>query len=188
MHSKLILNNNIKRFTLSAIFGLCCLFNVPSPSLKADGWGPTGRVTEHEKVSWDRIHCELDDMKLKAWIPNYSGSNFQDNTISLNGQVDEDKGYVIQTSYSRNFAPPKSQKKFVKLIQDANKSYDVKAVDGKNFGAKYVVDLIPAQKDVTAYWRFISTKDRLIQLGTDDTNKKCRQHFFDSISIEYPKK
>lgn len=182
MYSKLSASENVKRFACAAFIGLCCVFN-PSSSLEAAGWGNTKEVINHEGVNWNSVYCNLDGIKLKAKIPNYSGAILQNNIVSLSGEVDE-AGYVIITTYNEEFTPPKSQKEFVKLIQEANKSYVVKAVSGKKLGAKYAVDLIPAEEDTTAYWRFLSSDNRLIHMGTDDTNENRRMYFFKNISVK----
>jgi hypothetical protein len=183
MYSKFFICNTLKVVAFSALFGFSCIFNGLSPQLEAASWGKTKEVTNYENVNWTKVYCDLDEINFTADVPNYSYASLQNNDVNFNGEIDH-AGYVISTSFSSNFTPPKSQDAFLKEVQDANKSYRVKAVDAKKLGAKFAVDLIPKEEGVTAYWRFLATKNRLVQLGTDDTNKNRRLYFFDGISIK----
>ena len=152
------------------------------PCLEAGGWGNTEKVTEYEGTQWNGVYFNLNGLHFDASIPNYSGAVLQNDTASLSGEVGE-AGYVIITSFNPGFTPPKSIKKFLKMIQEANPDYTITAIDCKKGGAKYAVDMVPMNQEVTAYWRFFSTKDRLIKMGTADTNENRRLHFFGSMRI-----
>lgn len=168
---------------IAALF--CSLFalfaSLQISSLEAGGWGKTDTVTTYEETLWNGVFFDMNGLNFTASLPNYSGTVMQGN-VSLYGTIEDVANYVICTTLESQI-PPKSQKEFLKMIQDANPTYQTTAVDGKPFGAKYVVDLIPS-KVGAAYWRFVCTKDRLIQMGTDDANGNRRIHFFNSILIQ----
>lgn len=171
--------------TTSIIFSLSIfiLFSIiQTNNLQAAGWGKTKEVFECEGIVWNRVFLNLDSLDTVASIPNYSGASFQNGDVFLRGKV-EDMGYLIETSYHPNFNPPESKKDFIQMIQSANPNCTVTAVNSKKQGANYAVDLIPNQENM-AFWRFLSTNDRLIKMGTDDTNENRRFTFFDSLFIE----
>jgi hypothetical protein len=152
-------------------------------NLEAGGWGKTKETFQYEGATWDGVYFDMNGLNLQAFIPNYSGAALQNGEVSINGSVNEEIGYLIATSFNSNFTPPKTAKQFVKMIQDANPSHVINVVDSKKLKAKYAVDLIPKNQNDTAFWRFISTNNRLIKMGTDDTNGNRRLYFFESLSI-----
>lgn len=156
-----------------------------APALEASGWGKTNKVSQYEGTAWNGVYFDLENLNLKASIPNYSGGQFQNGDVFLRGIIEsDDAGYVIMSSYNAGFAPPKTLEKFVKMIQDANPEHLVNAVDANKFGALYVVDLIPVDHTDSNFWRFLSSEDRLIRMGTDDSNEHRRINFFESVYIK----
>jgi hypothetical protein len=169
-----------KAFFVTFFITICLLLQT---SLQADGWGKTEQVIEFEGTTWNGIYFDLNGLNLTASIPNYSGASLQNGTVSMTGSVG-DAGFAILTSMNSGFKPPKTIQEFVKLVQDANPEFVVSAIDPKKFGVKYAVDLAPVNQDETVFWRFLSTKDRLIQLGTADANANRRVYFFDSVFVK----
>jgi hypothetical protein len=92
--------------------------------------------------------------------------------------------YVITTSISGKFSSPKTKKKFLEMIKKANRDCIVGPINCSKLGARFAVDLRPKNQGDTAFWRFLSTNNRLIKMGTDDPNANRRQKFFDSIRIK----
>ncbi len=173
--SKLIL------FCFSILLAICAL---QIPCLEAGGWGKTEEVMEYEGAAWNGVYFNMNGLSFTASMPNYSSAILQNGSASLQGKVEEDSGYAIITSLNPEFTAPKSSKKFIKLIQEANPEYRVAPINSKKkFGSKYAVDLIPINQD-GVYWRFLSTDDRLIKMGTADANVNRRHRFFDSIIIK----
>ena len=161
---------------------LLALFALQIPCLEAGGWGKTEEVMEYEGTTWNAVYFNMNGLSFTASIPNYSGTMLQNGIVSLEGKVEEDNGYVIITSLDQGFTTPKSRKKFIKMIQEANPEYTVVSIDSKKLGSKYAVDLIPIDQDA-AFWRFLSTDDRLIKMGTADANENRRLNFFESMLI-----
>ncbi len=151
---------------------------------EASGWGKTEEVNQFEGVLWNGVYFDMNGLNFIASIPNYAGASMQNGSVSVNGEIDENTGYVIATALNKGFTPPKSLKEFVKIIQDANPDYIIQTVEAKKLGAKYALDLVPKNQADTAFWRFLATKDRLIKMGTDDTNPNRRLYFFESIHID----
>lgn len=170
-------------FSKKAIFLLIALsFVLHFSGLEAGGWGKTEKVSESEGSLWNEAYFDMNGIYLTASIPNYDGAQLRNNIVSIYGKENE-AGYLIKTTFNEGFTPPNSQEGFLKLVQEANDVYQVVSIDAKKLGAKYAVDLIPKKPETTAFWRFLSTKDRLIQMGTDDPNENRRLHFFESIRI-----
>ncbi len=147
------------------------------------GMGEKGDPIFFEETSWSLVYYDMNDLYLQARLPNYQSTQLTNGLASLYGEVG-DAGYVITTSFNSGFTPPKSAKKFLKMIQDANSDLVVSEVNPKKFGAKYVVDLTPIDGASTTFWRFLSTEDRLIKMATDDADENRRDYFFDSITIK----
>lgn len=162
----------------------CTLFTFLQPvNLEAGGWGQREDVCEHEGILWNGVFFDMNGIHLSAYLPNYSGTQLQNGIVSLEGNINDTIGYVIITSFNPGFSPPKSLEAFMKLIQDANPTALINPVDAQKFGAKYAIDLIPANPKESSFWRFIATKDRLIKMGSDDINENQRIYFFDSLYI-----
>ncbi|CUI16938.1 putative secreted protein [Candidatus Protochlamydia naegleriophila] len=176
MQSKL----NKTAILFSFFFSLFLLLQ--TADLTAGGWGKNDHICEHEGTIWNGVYFDMNGLNFSASIPNYSGTSLQNGIVSINGNVKED-GYVIITSFNSGFTPQKSAKEFAKMIQDANPNYLVNIVECKKLGAKYAVDMIPINSNDTAFWRFLSTNDRLIKMGSDDANANRRLYFFESIFI-----
>lgn len=169
-------------FLCSILFVLFSMLQISH--LEAGGWGKTDEVFEHEGTTWNGVFFDMNGLNFTASIPNYSGTVMQNNEVNLKGSVKEGNiRYGIITSFNPGFTPPKSIKEFAKLVQEANPNYMINIIKIKKPGTKYVVDLIPANSQETIFWRFISTKDRLIEMGTSDTHENRRQYFFESIEI-----
>lgn len=186
MYSKAINSLFFSKISKMLFFIVLSLFSLSQTSnLEAGGWGQTKEVFEYEGILWNGVYFDMNKLKFSASIPNYSGTILQDGLVFLQGEIEEDIGYVIIVSFDSGFIPPKSTQEFVKMIQEANPNYIVNVIDSKKLGAKYAVDLIPInQKDDTAFWRFLATKDRLIQAGTDDSNESRRLYFFNSLHVD----
>lgn len=185
MYSKLSIHRLFSsKAPIFLLLTLSLLFSMSQASkLEAGGWGKSEEVFEYEGTMWNGVYFDMNSLSFSASIPNYSGTVLQNGLVSLNGNIEEDAGYVITTSFNPGFTPPKSLQEFVKMIQDANPNYLINVVESKKLGAKYAVDIIPINQEDTAFWRFLSTKDRLIKLGTDDTNANRRLYFFESLYI-----
>lgn len=167
---------------LFSIFMMICSM-VPTTDLQATGWGKSQDVFEYEGTKWNGVYLNLDGLNAVATIPNYSAGLLQNMIVAIEGRV-ENFGYVIKTSYNRGFNVPNSLKEFVQMIQEANPGYLVNAIEANMYGAKYAVDLIPTNPEYTAFWRFFSTNDRLLMMGTDDINENRRISFFGSLYLE----
>jgi hypothetical protein len=164
---------------------LIFLFSIVQIShLEAGGWGKTDDVIEHEGATWNGVYYDMNGLNFLAYIPGYSGAELQNGITKLKGSLNDESGYVIITTFNPNFEPPKSKKEFVKMIQVANPNYLVQAIDSKKQGAKYAIDMIPANPEYTAFWRYLSTDDRLIKMGTDDPDENRHLYFFESLYIE----
>jgi len=175
---------NSKFSILSFSLFLALFAWLQAPCLEAGGWGKTEKVSEYEGVKWNGVYFDMNGLYFRASIPNSSGAALQNNMVSLGGKVKgTDAEYVITTSLNKGFRSPRSVKEFAKMIQKANPSYKVTAIDAKKHGAKYGVDMVPKNQKDTAFWRFLATDDRLIKMGSGDTNENRRHHFFKSIHI-----
>lgn len=174
-------SSKLSLFSFVLIFSIFTLLHVPS--LEAGGWGKTDEVINYEGTSWNGVYFDMNGLHFAAALPNYSGTLLQNGTVSLSGQAQGDARYVIITSFNPGFTPPKSIEGFVKIVQEANPTYSVFAIDAKELGAKYAIDMIPMNNEDVIFWRLISTKDRLIKMGTNDVNENRRLNFFESIYI-----
>lgn len=154
-----------------------------TPTLDAGGWGTIKEVVEQEDITWQGVYHDLNGLHFTALLPNYQSGQLNNGMISLYGVID-DIGYVIMTPFMSHFNPPKSSQKFTKMIQNANPEFIVTSVENANLGVKYIVDLIPVDQNSALYWRFMTTENRLIKMGTEDTNENRRQIFFDSIKVK----
>lgn len=172
----------MKRIVLLSL--LCGLTAVSAlPPLEAGGWGKGNEQVLYEDADWNSIYFDMNGLYFTALVPNYDGTSMSNGSVEFRGHVDDTAGYVIKTSMNPNFTPPKSANAFLKMIQEANPQFQASLVEPKGLGAKYVVDIVPIDPEVTAYWRFISTKDRLLSMGTDDQDALRRTYFFESILI-----
>ena len=174
-------SSKVSIFLFSAFIIICS--TLQTTDLQAGGWGKTSEVFERDGIVWNEVYIKLEGLNVLASIPNYSSGIFQNGIVALEGGIEE-SGYVIETTYNSGFKPPKSKKEFIRMIQEANPEYVVKGINSKKQGSKYAVDLIPINQELTAYWRFLSTKDRLVKMGTDDAHENRRLSFFDSLHIE----
>jgi hypothetical protein len=172
------ISSKFGKLSLSMFLTAAALLN--APSLDAGGWGTTKEVVEFENVSWDKVFFDMNDIYFTAFLPDYQSAQLKDGLICLYGVVGE-AGYIITTSFNPGDAPANSAKKFLKIVKEANPEYIVNRVDSKGLGVKFAVDLTPVNQSDTAYWRFMSTNDRLIKMGTDDVSESRRGNFFDSF-------
>lgn len=168
----------------SLLIFLAFLSLLPVTCLQAGGWGKRDTVVEHEGTTWNEVYFDMNGVNYIASIPNYSMGSLENGNATLKGFIDGAGGYVIETSLNAEFTPATTANGFLKMIQKANPNYTVVLVDAKKHGALYGVDLVPANDKVTAYWRFLTTKNRLIKMGTDDSDAKRQAYFFDSIRIK----
>lgn len=165
----------------SLFFAFFALFQ--EQALEAGGWGKTDQQIQYEGTKWNGVYFDNNGLYFNASVPNSSGTSLQNGLVTFQGSIGNDIGYVITTTFNPGYTPPASLNEFVKIVQEANPSYIVTAIDAKALGAKYAVDMIPKSQDGTAFWRFLTTKDRLIKMGTDDDNGNRRYFFFESIYI-----
>lgn len=154
------------------------------PSLEAMGWGKSEELFDFEGTPWNGIYLDVDGLSLTASVPNYDGASLQNNEVNVNGKVADNIGYVITTSMNSGFSPPKTSQEYIKIIQDANLDFSVVSVNLSIPGIKYVVDLVPQNQADPTFWRILSTKDRLIKMGTADNNANRRLKFFESLRIK----
>ncbi len=176
-----IVTSKFSSVSLSLLLTVMALLN--APSLEAGGWGTTKEVVEFDNISWQQIFYDMNDVYFTALLPNYQSGQINNGFVTLYGLID-DYGYIVTTPFMSPFNPPNSAEKFAKLIQDANPEFIVTSIDASNLGAKYAVDLISVDQETLLYWRFLSTKNRLIKMGTEDSNESRRQNFFDSIRVK----
>lgn len=180
MFSRKIKNNFATSF--AAFFAI--LFILQIPTVEAGGFGKTDEIHEYEEATWHRVYFDMNGLNLKAFVPNSNGVVLSGSNVYFEGNVNEEFVYSIITTYYPGGTPPKTEKEFINLVAEANPTYLLNVVEAKKFGAKYVVDMIPRGNQETIFWRFVVTKDRLIQMGTDDIQGTRRTHFFESIKIQ----
>ncbi len=166
------------KLSISLLLAAAALLH--APSLDAGGWGASKEVIEFENASWDKVFFDMNDLYFTAFLPGYQSAQLSNGLICLYGVVGE-AGYIITTSFNPGDAPANSEKKFLKLVQEANPDHIATSINSKKLGVNYAVDLIPVNQDDTAYWRFMATNDRLIKMGTDDDSESRRNNFFDSF-------
>lgn len=185
MHLKFSLYQIFKSKIPSILFGIFfTIFLIfQTTNLEAGGWGKTEEIFQHEGTTWNGVFFDMNGLNFLASIPNYSGTVFQNGIVNLKGNIKEDIGYVITTSFNPGFTPPKTAQEFAKMIQNANPSYLINIISSENLGARYAIDMIPINQEDTIFWRFLSTTDRLIKMGTNDTNENRRLYFFEGLYI-----
>lgn len=176
--------SKLKIFTLFFTVFFTLFLMSPTSSLEAAGWGKTDEVIEYADTLWNGVYVEMKGLNFQASIPNYLGAGLQNGDIFLSGEVNDEFAYMILASLNGVFTSPKTTKEFVELIQEANPSYLINVANAKKIGAKYVVDMIPLDPEDNVFWRFVATKERLIQMGTDDSNENRRLYFFENISVK----
>ncbi|MBA3604178.1 MAG: hypothetical protein H0W50_11210 [Parachlamydiaceae bacterium] len=176
-----IVSSKFNKLSLPLFLTAAALLN--APALDAGGWGTTKEIVESENISWQKVFFDMNDLYFTALLPDYQSGQLKNGLVSLYGLVD-DSGYLITTGFNPGFTPPSTIKKFVKMVKDANPEFIVTQVDVANLRAKYAVDLIPVNQEDSIFWRFLSTEDRLIKMGTEDSNEIRRRVFFDSILIK----
>lgn len=161
------------------------LFCQAAPPLEAANWGKKDSAGEFEGASWDEVFCDIEGLYFTASMPNYTSAILDKGAVVIRGKVGYEAGYIIITPFNKGFKPPKDVQEFIKLIQNNNPEYIVSHVEAKPFGAKFAVDLVPVDlaKNNT-YWRFLSTKNRLLKMGTTDLNEQRRIHFYESMSAK----
>jgi hypothetical protein len=152
-------------------------------TLEASGWGKTKEVMEYEGESWNSVYLDMNKLYFTAFIPNYSGATLQNSNVSITGQVKKDISYVITTPYDLKFNSPKTARDFIKIIQNANPDFIVTAIEGKKLRTKYGADLRPKKPGDTVFWRIVFAHNRLINMGTNDSNENRRHKFFESIRV-----
>lgn len=169
----------------SVLFGIffTLSFTFQATNLEAGGFGQTEEIFQHEGTTWNGVFFDMNGLNFLAFIPNYSGTVLQNGIVDLNGSIKKDIGYLITTSFYPGFTPPKTAQEFAKMIQDANPYHLINIIGSKKLGAKYAIDIIPMNQEHTTFWRFLSTKDRVIKMGTNDTNENRRLYFFESLYI-----
>lgn len=181
LSTHLVFLSQVRVFLFSLFLALLAL--VQTSNLEAGGWGKTEEVFEHGGVMWNRVYFDMNQLNFSASLPNYSGTLLQNGVVFLKGCVNTEANYVINTSLNANYTPPKLIKEFVEMVQEANPDYIVHAIDSKKLGAKYGVDLIPINQETTVFWRFLSTNNHIIMMGTDDVDEQRRFYFFENLSI-----
>ncbi|MDB6081090.1 MAG: putative secreted protein [Chlamydiia bacterium] len=182
MYFRVFFKSHVLVFLFSLFLSLSSLCQ--TAHLEAGGWGKTDKAFEHEGVKWNSVYFDMNGLDFIASIPNYSGAALQNNDATIRGNANEKVGYAIVSPFNPDFTPPKSLKKFIKMVQQSNPDYTVKAVNAKKLGAKYALDLTPKSTNEKTFWRFVSTHNRLIQMVTEDTNESRRFYFFDSLRIQ----
>lgn len=176
------MRTKLTHFALCVCFVLFAVFY--SSGLEAAGWGKTSKEYTLDGETWNGAYIELQGLNLTADIPNFDGSRLVNSDVYLTGKAGQNVyTYIIQTSYNKGFTPPKSQQLFTQQVQDANPGCQILPVDAKSIGAKYAVDVITAANP-PEYWRYISTKDRLIYMGTDDQEPSRYLNFLNSVRIK----
>ena len=184
MHPKPSVLINLKLGLLSLMLFLI-LFCPAAPPLEAAKWGKKDTAGEFEGAAWDEVFCDIEGLYFTASMPNYTSAILDKGAVVIRGKVGDDAGYIIITPFNKGFKAPKDVPDFIKLIQNNNPEYIVSHVEAKPFGAKFAVDLVPVDlaKNNT-YWRFLSTKNRLLKMGTTDTNEQRRIYFYESMSVK----
>lgn len=172
-----------KNYLFLFSFFLATFSLLQKPSLEAGGMGRTDEVYEYEGIAWNGVFFDMNELNFEASIPNYADVVLQNGLVTLRGEAGKDEGYIIVTTFNKGYKTPKSYKEFVKIIQEANPDSIVKEVQYKKSRAKYIVDLIPINKDEADFWRFLCIEDRLIKMGTADANENRRLNFFESMRI-----
>lgn len=176
---------NLRKLSVLTVSIFVLAFStMQTTSLQAASWGLTEDVTEFEGAKWNEVYLKLNGLNATASIPNYIGATLSNGSVSLTGII-EDVGYLIETQFNTGFTAPDTKKKFILSVQKNNlNNFSVEEVEAEVEGAKYAVDLLPKKDEIKIYWRFVATKDRLIRMGTEDTDEARRLHFFNSLRIE----
>ena len=157
---------------------------LPTQHLEAEGCGDTGTKRTYEGTTWHGIYFDMNGLNLQGWLPNYTAAGIQNEIVSIQGEVGKETTYVIITSLNPEYKPPKSIAEFALRTQNANPDAIVRPLVPKKIGAKYALDLVPADPDNGTFWRFLVTNDRLIKMGTNDSNENRRLYFFENIFID----
>lgn len=163
-------------------FSLVVFFSAVSNHSEASGWGADKKINEYENTLWQGVYFYMGGLNFTGMIPNYTGDTLKNDCLYLNGEIDDCIGYVITTSLSSCFTPPSSAAAFIEEVQSANPDYIVYEVTRAT--GEFAVDLVPNCPETTVFWRFICEKERLIKLGTNDTNPARIEYFFKSFKID----
>jgi hypothetical protein len=158
-------------------------FSLLTFNLHAGGFGKADDGVIFEGDRWFGVFFDMNGISFTASMPNYSGASIGNGWAVMTGQTNDNAAYLIETTLNPGFTPPKTLIEFVRLIQDANPDYIVIPIDPGHLGAKYVVDMIPNSPVAKAYWRYLSTKNRIVKMGTNDTKYSRCLLFFESIHI-----
>lgn len=172
-----------KLISFFAVTIFLSLFVLQTSALEAASWGQTEEISEYEGNFWNGVYFDLKGLYLTASIPNYTGASLQNSHVKIGGSAGENLGYAIITNINGDYKPEASLKKFIKNVENDNPGYIVSTVKDRKFGARYVVDLVPTDPENHLFLRFFCTKNRIIQMGTIDTDMNRRAYFFDSLHI-----
>lgn len=174
--------SKLKSFSTLLTLGICLALSQVS-NLEAGGWGKNQEVVICEGTTFNGVYFDMNGLDFVAAIPNYSGAILQNGEVRFNTTFEDDSGYLISTTLNAGFTPPHHERDFVKMVQDANPDYIVHALNSRDYGAVYCVDMIPKDQNDSIFWRLLCTKNHLIKMATSDKNENRRFHFFESIYI-----
>ncbi len=145
------------------------------------GWGKTNFLDgeyNFDKINWNEVSINLEDLNLTATIPNYLSANFENGKVSLRGGL-ADIEYWINTDYKQS-----SYSNITWKSHGEGQNYVYTAIDGLKQGAKYAAEVFPKNSEKKIFVRCFWTGTRKIEMATHDTNEKRRSHFFNSLFIE----
>lgn len=150
------------------------------PALEAGGWGKTEATKDFEKCRWNEVYFDMNDCFFRALLPNYTSAEMRNMDVSFFGQA-EGNAYAIIIGLNEDFPTPKSQQEFLKIVEKANPDHQVVLVEVRKSWMKFAVDLTPKTGKENTYWRMIAGKNRLVKMGTIDSNASRRKFFFESL-------
>jgi len=166
---------------------ISALFLISNPSVvEAGGWGKTNEVLNCEGAAFSGFNFDMNGLNFHAYVPTDCQTLLSNGNISIQSTIDGLNLYCIRTSLNAGFKPQKNVKEFLRALRTMFTEGDVCAshVDAKKLGAKYVAEVTVKQKESTIFWRCLAVKDRLILMGTNDSNPVRRDYFFDGIRIK----
>lgn len=175
-----MLSKQLFRSLLCISFFVTPLASLTSLETDSVNWGQRSEGFQFDNQNWNEIFCHLSNLSFEASIPNYFGTNLIDGDVQIAGEIG-DESYIIATNEDEFNMD--SLEQFLFSVQEAYPEYIVQAVELKNSGAEYILDLIPNSDETIDYWRFIYVNNRLIEMGTTDKNEIRRLYFFESLSV-----
>lgn len=160
------------------------LFSLVSiAQLTAGGWGKTDKTTLFQGETWNDVYFDMDGLYLSASVPNYAGASMVNSGVAIKGKKGGNIWYQISTTMGTASDVPNSESGFVKLIEDANPDHTAKAIDPKPSNARFALEITPKKGKDPIFARFFATKNRLIQVATNDPDAPSRERFFNSVSL-----